>query len=151
MRVVEAYRQAELAGRAAAVTERALGVARAREAEIEARVEAGGALQADLLRARARRRQREADLAERRGERRMAQAGLARLLGAPPASTYVPTEAPPAVPPLEGDEEAWAGARRCAQRPVARGGPQQDRCGASVRREREERRCCPTSASSAQV
>ena len=31
-------------------------------------------LQADLLRARARRREREADLAERRSERRMAQA-----------------------------------------------------------------------------
>ena len=53
MRVAEAYRQAEMAGRAVAVTEKVLAVAKAREAEIEARVEAGGALQADLLRARA--------------------------------------------------------------------------------------------------
>ena len=66
MRVVEAYRQAEMAGRAASVTERVVGVARAREAEIQARVEAGGALQADLLRARARRR---ASLVWRRSSR----------------------------------------------------------------------------------
>ena len=44
--VVEAYRQAEMAGRAIEVTERVLGVASAREAEIQARVDAGGALQA---------------------------------------------------------------------------------------------------------
>lgn len=87
MRVVEAYRQLELAGRAAELTERVLAVARARESEIEARVETGAALQADLLRARARRREREADVAERRGQERMAAAGLARLLGAPRGST----------------------------------------------------------------
>jgi outer membrane protein TolC len=102
LRVVEAYRGAELAGRALDVTRRVLEVAVAREAEIEARVETGSALQAELLRARARRRQREADLAERRGQQGMALAGLARLLGAPPERGYVPTEAPPAVTPLEG-------------------------------------------------
>jgi outer membrane protein TolC len=107
MRVVEAYRQAEMAGRAVEVTERVVGVAKAREAEIQARVETGGALQADLLRARARRREREADLAERRSQRRMAQAGLARLLGAPAGVDYAPTDAPPAVAPLEGGEAAW--------------------------------------------
>ena len=117
MRVVEAYRQAEMAGRAASVTERVVGVARAREAEIQARVETGGALQADLLRARARRRAREAELAERRAERRMAQAGLARLVGAPAGVDYVPTDAPPLVSPLEGDEAAWA-ERALGQRPV---------------------------------
>ncbi len=117
MRVVEAYRQAEMAGRSAAVTERVVGVAKAREAEIQARVETGGALQADLLRARARRREREADLAERRSQRRMAQAGLARLLGAPAGVDYVPTEGPPAVAPLEGDEAAWV-ERALRQRPV---------------------------------
>jgi outer membrane protein len=117
MRVVEAYRQAEMAGRAALVTERVVGVAKAREAEIEARVETGGALQADLLRARARRREREADLAERRGQRKMAQAGLARLLGAPAGVDYLPTGGPPAVAPLEGDEAAWV-ERALRQRPV---------------------------------
>jgi outer membrane protein len=117
MRVTEAYRQAEMAGRAVEVTERVLGVAKAREAEIEARVETGSTLRADLLRARARRREREADLAERRGQQRMAQAGLARLLGAPDGVSYVPTEGPPAVLPLEGEEGAWI-ARAVRQRPV---------------------------------
>jgi outer membrane protein TolC len=41
LRVVEAYRRAEMAGRAVLVTERVLSVAKAREAEIEARVQAG--------------------------------------------------------------------------------------------------------------
>jgi len=117
MRVAEAYRQAEMAGRAVAVTEKALAVAKAREAEMDARVQAGGALQADLLRSRARRREREADIAERRGQQRMAQAGLARLLGAPEGITYVPTEGPPAVAPLGGDESEWV-ARALRQRPV---------------------------------
>jgi outer membrane protein TolC len=116
-RVVEVYRQAEVAGRAAAVTERALAVARAREAEIDARVQEGGALFAELLRARARRREREADLAERRNAQRMAQAGLARLLGAPPGVSYAPTEAPPEVAPLAGEEPEWT-ARALARRPA---------------------------------
>ncbi len=117
LRVVEAYRQAEMAGRAVDLMERVVGVAKAREGEIEARVDTGGALQADLLRARARRREREAELAERRGQRRMAQAGLARLLGAPAGVDYVPTEGPPAVAPLEGEEAAWV-ERALRQRPV---------------------------------
>jgi len=117
MRVAEAYRQAEVAGRAVAVTEKVLAVAKARESEIEERVKVGGALQADLLRARARRREREADVAERRSQQRMAQAGLARLLGAPDGVTYVPTEAPPAVAPLVGEEAEWT-ARALRQRPM---------------------------------
>ena len=107
MRVIEAYRRSELAGRSVVVTERVLAVAKAREAEIEARVDAGGALKADLLRARARRREREADVAERRGQQQVALAGLARLLGAPQGTSYLPTEGPPAVAPLEGDEASW--------------------------------------------
>ncbi len=94
-RVIEAYRTAELAGRALDVTERALAVARAREADMEARVETGAALHADLLRTRARRRQREAELAGRRGEKGVAEADLARLLGAPPGESYLPSEGPP--------------------------------------------------------
>ena len=117
MRVVEAYRQAEVAGRAVAVTEKVLAVAKAREAEIDERVKVGGALQADLLRARARRREREADVAERRAQQSMAQAGLARLLGAADGVAYVPTEAPPAVAPLAGEETEWV-ARALRQRPV---------------------------------
>jgi outer membrane protein len=117
LRVVEAYRQSEMAGRAVELMERVVGVAKAREAEIQARVDTGGALQADLLRARARRREREADLAERRSQRRMAQAGLARLLGAPAGVEYLPTEGPPEVGPLDGDEAAWL-ERALRQRPV---------------------------------
>jgi outer membrane protein TolC len=116
-RVVEAYRQAELAGRALEVTERALTVAKARERDIEARQETGTALKADLLRARARRRQREAELAARRGEKAVAEAGLARLLGAPPGRTYIPSEGPPPVKPLAGDETEWT-ARALKQRPL---------------------------------
>ena len=117
LRVVEAYRRLELAGRTAELTERVLGVAKAREAEIEARVQTGSALQADLLRARARRREREADVAERKGQQRMAAAGLARLLGAPAGVGYVATEAPPAVMPLDGDEAAWT-ERALRERPI---------------------------------
>jgi outer membrane protein len=116
-RVIEAYRQAELGARSLDVTERALAVARAREADIEAHVDTGAALQADLLRARARRRQREAELAARRGEKAVAEAGLARLLGAPPGRTYVPSEGPPPVGPLAGDEAEWT-ARALQQRPM---------------------------------
>jgi outer membrane protein len=117
LRVTEAYREAEMAGRAIEVTSRVLDVAKVRVAEMEARVEMGGALKADLLRARARRREREADLAERRGQQRIALAGLARLLGAPAGTSYVPTEGPPAVGTLEGDELACV-ERALRQRPV---------------------------------
>jgi outer membrane protein len=117
LHVSEAYRRAELAARALDVTERALAVAKAREAEIEARVDTGSALKADLLRARARRREREADLAERRSQRAMALAGLARLLGAPDGTTYVPNEGPPTVEPLQGEETEWI-ERALRQRPA---------------------------------
>jgi outer membrane protein len=135
-RVVTAYREAEVAGRAVAVTRRALEVAQAREAEIEARVQAGGAMHADLLRARARRREREADLAERRSRQRMGQAVLARLLGAPDGVAYVPTEAPPAVQPLADDEAVWM-ARALKQRPLLGAARRkQDAAGAVVKSEK---------------
>ncbi|HSB61684.1 MAG TPA: TolC family protein [Vicinamibacteria bacterium] len=117
LRVTEAYRHAELAGRAVRVTARALEGARAREAEVQARVGEGAALPADGLRARARRRRREADLAERRGEARVALAALGRLLGARAGEAFTPTEAPPAPVPLEGEEAGWT-ARALRQRPV---------------------------------
>ncbi len=135
-RVVEAYRQSEVAARAVSVTERALAVAQAREREIEARVEAGGALKADLLRARARRREREAELAERRSRERMALAGLARLLGAPDGTSYAPTEAPPAVVPLVGEEAEWV-ARALRQRPILEAARRkQDAAAAATKHER---------------
>ena len=143
MRVVEAYRQAEMAGRAASVTERAVGVAKAREAEIQARVDTGGALQADLLRARARRREREAELAERRCDdgawRRQASRGSSAR---PPASTTSRRTRRPRSRPSQGDEAAWA---ERALRPAAGagGGPPQDRRGVGPSLENEKNGLLP--------
>lgn len=115
--VVTAYRRTALARRAVEVTEHALTGARARETDIEARVEGGAALQSDLLRARARRREREADLAERRGEARTAAAALARTLGAPAGSLYEASEEAASPSPLESGLGDW-NARALAGRPI---------------------------------
>ena len=128
----EAYRQAEMAGRAVAVTEKVLAVAKAREAEIEARVQAGGALQADLLRARARRREREADVAERRSQQRMAQAGLARLLGAP-GRRHLRADRGAARRRAARGRRGRVGRARAAPAAGARGGPPQAGRGGRVR------------------
>lgn len=107
LRVIEAYRRADVARRAVVVTEGALAGARSRESDMEARVAEGATLQADLLRARARRREREADLAERRGEARLGMATLSRLVGAPAGVSFFPVETAAAPGPILGDEEAW--------------------------------------------
>jgi outer membrane protein TolC len=99
------------------VTERALAGARAREADVDARVSEGAALAADLLRVRTRRRQREADLAQQRGDLRVALAVLARMIGADPGTVYDPTEEPLAPGPVDGDAGAWA-TRALEHRPV---------------------------------
>ena len=119
LRVVEAYRRAAVARRMVEVTERTLAGARAREADVEARVAEGAALRADLLRVRARRRRREADLAERRADEQTAVAMLSRALGAPADVSYRPTESPSAPAPLEDDAAAWA-SRALAGRPSVR-------------------------------
>lgn len=107
LRVVDAYRRAALAGRVVEVAARALEGARARERDVEARVDEGAALRADLLRVRARRRQREADLAERRAEVEIARAELSRALGSEAGASYHPTDMAAAPPPLEGDVSSW--------------------------------------------
>lgn len=119
LQVARAYRQAALARRAVAVTEQALVGARSREADLEARVTGGAALQSDLLRARARRREREADLAERQADRRSATAALARALGAPAGTVYEAVEE--ALPPAPLDEPlaVWLD-RGLAGRPALR-------------------------------
>ena len=121
LEVTEAYRRAELAARAVQVTEGALAGARAREADVEARVQEGMALEADRLRVRARRRQREADLAERRGDVAVASAGLSRLLALPADVTPVPVETPPAPSPLVGRRGHVDGASP-GRPPSSRGG-----------------------------
>jgi outer membrane protein TolC len=107
LRVVEAYRRAALAERVTGVAERSLAAARAREDELEARVDEGASLRADLLRVRARRRQREAELAERRSDAEIAVGVLARAVGTDPQHSYRPSELPAAPPPLEGDCASW--------------------------------------------
>ena len=107
LRVIESYYRAQLALRATEVTERALGAARSRENELAARVGAGAALQADGLRARSRRREREADLAERRGDVEVALAALSRAVAAAADERVLPSESAPGPLPLEGDEAAW--------------------------------------------
>ena len=117
LRVTETYLRAGLAHRVVDVTEHAVAVAKAREAEMRARVSEGAALPADRLRATARRREREAELATRRGQERVALAALARLVGADPGTTYVPSDPPPTPEPLSLDEAAWV-ERALAQRPL---------------------------------
>jgi outer membrane protein TolC len=119
LRVTEAYRRAAVAHRLVEATERAVAAARAREADLEARVEEGAALNADLLRIRGRRRQREADLADRRADAAIAAAVLSRVLGAEAGVFYRPTEAPAAPEPLEGDAAQWV-SRALAARPRLR-------------------------------
>jgi outer membrane protein len=119
LRVVEAYRRAALAQRVVEVGERALAGARAREADMEARVDEGASLRSDLLRVRARRRQREADLAERRADSAVARAILSRALGTDASVSYRPTELASAPPPLEGDGPSWQ-SRALTSRPSLR-------------------------------
>lgn len=117
LQVVMAHRRATLAREAVEITERALAGARAREGDAEARVTGGAALPSDFLRARARRREREADLAERRGDVQAASAALARALGAPAGTLYEATEEAPSPQSLEGNLGDW-NARALAGRPA---------------------------------
>src|SRR6185436_10276419 len=89
------------------VTRRALEAARAREADVEAHVAEGATLQADLLRVRARRRQREADVAEREEQVRVATAALERALGADAATHHEPAEMPAVPPPMTEALQTW--------------------------------------------
>jgi outer membrane protein TolC len=113
LRVVTAYWQTALAQRALVVHEKALQGAQAREAGIAERVAQGAALQADLLRTRARRRQREAELAARRGDARSAAALLSRLLGTAAGVVYRPTDPLPVPAPITSGD-APPGVRRAS-------------------------------------
>jgi outer membrane protein len=107
LQVLESYRQAWLARRSVGVTERALQATRSAEQAMESRVNEGTALLADLLRLRARRRQREADLAGREGEVRQADALLACALGAPAGVRYEPIDAATSPSAPGPDLAAW--------------------------------------------
>jgi outer membrane protein len=137
LRVVETYRRAGLAATAAEVTAHALTGARAREADLQSRVEVGGALTADLLRARTRRRQREADLAQREDDRAAAFAVLGRLMGADATQTFVLSEDVAETPPLPGDVDSWT-ERALSSRAQPRGAA--DRAEAAGEAQRAEAR-----------
>jgi outer membrane protein TolC len=119
LRVVEAYRRAALARRVVDVTEKAVAGALAREADVEARVAQGSALKAELLRIRARRRERQAELGERRADAEIAAAALGRAVGAEPGVAYEATEMATAPPPLAADGASWV-SRALAERPLLR-------------------------------
>lgn len=116
--VTETYHRLLVASQAVRVAEGALAAARARETAIGEWVDQGLALPADTLRARARRREREADLAARRLDVEVARAGLGRLLGAP-LGPEVELVAPPTAAAAELDEAVWL-ARGLAERPLLR-------------------------------
>jgi outer membrane protein TolC len=118
--IVEVYQRAALAQATVDFTERTLAAAVAREQDVAARVEQGAALSADLLRVRARRRQREGELAERRAEHGVALAQLARALGTA-ATEYVPSEVPAAPPALEGSREEWQARAAASRQQMAAG------------------------------
>ena len=88
LHVTEAYFGAVLARQSMEATEKALLAARSREDITQERLAEGLALQADVLRVRARRRSREADLASQRADFAVAQAMLARLMGSPDGAAF---------------------------------------------------------------
>lgn len=116
LQVTEAYLGAVLARKATLTTEKAVAAARSREAVTQARFGEGVALQADVLRVRARRRAREADLASQQAELEVAEAMLSRLIGAPDGVRCDLTDD---VKPLAGLEplETWK-ARAATARPT---------------------------------
>ena len=105
--VFEAYFGQQLAERAVVATERAVAAARSREAATEARFSEGAALQADVLRVRARRRERESDLAARRADVSLAAAALASLIGAPPGARFALVDPLPDKAPSPADLTEW--------------------------------------------
>lgn len=116
LQVTETYLGAVLATKARKATERALAASRSREDVTQARFEEGVALQADLLRVRARRRAREADLAARDAEISVAQAMLARLIGARDGTIFELEDG--AVPGDPESELAVWKERAAAERPT---------------------------------
>jgi OMF family outer membrane factor len=116
--VVRAWYQASVARRAVEVSTRAVAQASARESEMTERVRQGAALEADLLRVRARRRSFEGDLVDRRMQADLAEAELGRLLGVASGERVVPAPPPPpkAEPPA-GELAGWLEAAE-ANRPA---------------------------------
>lgn len=106
LQVTEAYLGAVLSRRARGATEKVLAAARSREEITQARFDEGLALQADVLRVRARRRAREADIAAQDSEVTVAEAMLARLMGAADGERFVLTDTARSGP-IDGGIAEW--------------------------------------------
>ena len=141
--VTEAYARAALAEAALEATRGALEGARSREENLAARVTEGGALQAELLRARSRRRQREADVARAHGDAQSALVRLARVLGAD-SGRYRPADAVVTVPASDATLEEWRTRARAGR--VAHGAPAARRTAAEWTRQGEHRAIVPSLA-----
>jgi outer membrane protein len=141
LRVVGAFEQARLAKAALRVAARALESARSREADVSACVEQGAALDADRLRVRARRRQREADVAGAQERWGIALAVLGRALGAPAGVVYEPGDAPPPPIALEGNLTEWQ--ERAAAGRAVLAVARERRTGAAMARRAESRSLWP--------
>ena len=123
--VIEAYQQAAVARAAVVVAERAFDGARAREQDLATRVAQGAALTADLLRARARRRQREADVVESREQWRVELSRLGRAIGAPPGTVYDAVARAAIVTAPESSLEQWLDGALAARASLAAAREQQ--------------------------
>jgi outer membrane protein TolC len=116
LQVTETYLGVVLSKQARGTIEKALAAARSREEITQARFEEGVALQADVLRVRARRRAREADLAAQDSEVSVALSMLARLIGASDGARFVLTDtARPGT--IDGEMTVWK-ERALAARPA---------------------------------
>jgi outer membrane protein len=139
--VIGAYEHAVLARAALAVKERAVQSARAREDDLMLHVQQGAVLTADLLRVRARRRQREADLAQGREDWRVALAALSRIVGAPAGTVYDAAAGTPAGAAPEGTLDEWK--KRAVDRRGAVDGAHEAHVGAESNERGERRAALP--------
>lgn len=148
LQVTEAYFGAVLAGRKMEATSRALLAAQSREEVTQERFAEGLALQADVLRVRARRRAREADLAAQRAELALAQAMLARLMGSPDRASFALTD--PIDPRPSSDTlDAW-NTLATIHRPALRAA-QEERTAAGLALRAQERSSWPELAAQARL
>jgi outer membrane protein len=143
LRVTEAYARAALAEAALVAMRGALEGARSREETLEARVSEGAALRAELLRARTRRRQREADVARGHGDAQASLVRLARVLGTD-GVRYRP--AAPVATATEGDTALDAWLARAQTGRLLTTAAMQRRTAAEWARRGEQRATLPTLA-----
>jgi outer membrane protein len=139
--VIQAYERAVLTRAALTAKERAVQSARAREEDLNVRVQEGAALTADLLRVRARRRRREADLSEAREDWRVALAALSRVVGAPAGTVFDAAEGASVGAAPDGTLDEWQ--KRAVERRGAIHGANEIHVGAQSNERGERRAALP--------